>query len=277
MTWPSRTFFKRMSGTAPSLSRLCKSRYSQDPDSEPRESSSGCLLVLLLSLAAAANLVAGSVSGRVELRDSQDAAVRKRMDFSGVVVWLEPVTGSPAPAAPGALAKMIQKDKTFTPHVLPIRVGTRVDFPNFDPIFHNAFSNYNGQLFDVGLYPPGTSRRVRFARPGVVRVFCNIHAAMSAVIVVLNTPYFETTPKNGSFQLNNIPPGEYALRLFHERATQATLDSLTRRVTVTEGSVTLPVIGISESGYIVIPHHNKYGHDYTDPPADNGVYPAVRK
>jgi plastocyanin len=232
---------------------------------------------LFLSLVGATTLAGGSVSGRVELRDSQDAAVRKHKDFSGVVVWLEPVAASPDPPPPGAIAKMIQKDKTFTPHVLPIRVGTSVDFPNADPIFHNAFSNYNGQLFDVGLYPPGTSRRVRFARPGVVRVFCNIHANMSAVIVVLNTPYFEATQKNGTFQLNDIPPGEYTLRFFHERATQATLDSLTRRVTIGGGSVTLPTSGISESGYIVIPHHNKYGHDYTDPPDDGGVYPAVRK
>ena len=232
---------------------------------------------LFLSLVGATTLVGGSVSGRVELRDSKDAAVRKHMDFSGVVVWLEPVAGSLGPAPSGAVAKMVQKNKTFTPHVLPIRVGTNVDFPNFDPIFHNAFSNYNGELFDVGLYPPGTSQRKRFARPGVVRVFCNIHANMSAVIVVLNTPYFEATLKNGMFQLDNIPPGEYSLHFFHERATQATLDSLTRRVTVTEAGVTLPAIAISESGYIVIPHHNKYGHDYTDPPDDGGVYPAVRK
>ncbi|MBZ5634282.1 MAG: hypothetical protein LAO55_14265 [Acidobacteriia bacterium] len=232
---------------------------------------------LLLSLAAATTLAAGSVSGRVELRDSQDAAVRKHMDFSGVVVWLEPAAGSPAPPPAGTVARMVQKDKTFTPHVLPIRVGTSVDFPNFDPIFHNAFSNYNGRIFDVGLYPPGTSQRVLFSRPGIVRVFCNIHANMSAVIVVLSTPYFEVTPKNGNFQLQDIPPGEYTLRFFHERATQATLDALTRRVTVPEGSATLPAIGISESGYIVIPHHNKYGHDYTDPPDDGGIYPAVRK
>lgn len=232
---------------------------------------------LLLSFAAT-NLLAGSVTGKVELRDSQDAAVRKHMDFSGVVVWLEPLAGSPHSAvAAGAAARMVQKDKTFTPHVLPIQVGTTVDFPNFDPIFHNAFSNYNGQLFDVGLYPPGTTRPVRFARPGIVRVFCNIHATMSAVIVVLNTPYFETTQKNGSYQFHDVPPGEYTLRFFHERATQATLDSLARRVTVTEGSVSLPAVGISESGYIVISHHNKYGQDYTAEPDEGGVYPAVRK
>jgi len=230
-----------------------------------------------LILIFASVLTAGSVSGRVELRDSHDAAVRKHGDFSGVVVWLEPVNPAAVPQAGDAVAKMIQKDKTFTPHVLPIRVGTSVEFPNFDPIFHNAFSNYNGQLFDVGLYPPGTSRRVRFARPGIVRVFCNIHAAMSAVIVVLNSPYFDATQKNGNFQLNSVPPGEYTLHFFHERATQATLDSLTRRITIPDGSVALPAIGISESGYIVIPHRNKYGHDYTDAPDDGGVYPAVRK
>ena len=238
-------------------------------------------LNLTLSLAVATALVAGSVSGRVELRDSQETAVRKHMDFSGVVVWLEPLNGSqapaPAPAQERPMAKMVQKNKTFTPHVLPIRVGTSVDFPNFDPIFHNAFSNYNGQLFDVGLYPPGSSRRVRFARPGVVRVFCNIHAAMSAVIVVLDTPYFVTSEKSGNFQLDNIPAGEYTLHVFHERAPQGTLDALSRRVTVAAASVTVPGIGISESGYIVIPHHNKYGHDYTDAPDDGGVYPAVRK
>jgi hypothetical protein len=127
------------------------------------------------------------------------------------------------------------------------------------------------------LYPPGTSRRERFTQLGIVRVFCNIHANMSAVIVVLGTPFFEVTQRNGIFQLNDVPPGEYTLRFFHERATQATLDSLTRRLTVAEGSVALPAIGISESGYIVIPHHNKYGHDYTDAPDDGGVYPAVRK
>ena len=222
-------------------------------------------------------LAAGSLTGRVDLRDSKDAAVRKHGDFSGVVVWLDPVNQTSAPPPSSAVARMLQKDKTFTPHVLAIRVGTSVDFPNFDPIFHNAFSNYNGQPFDVGLYPPGKSRRVRFSWPGIVRVFCNIHANMSAVILVLNTPYFETTQKSGAFQLNDVPPGEYTLRFFHERATQATLDSLARRVTVPDGSVSLPPIGISESGYIVIPHHNKYGRDYTNPPDDDGVYPAVRK
>jgi hypothetical protein len=172
---------------------------------------------------------------------------------------------------------MVQKDKTFTPHVLVVPVGTIVAFPNFDPIFHNAFSNYDGQLFDVGLYPPGTSRSVRFNRPGLVRVFCNIHASMSAVIAVLATPYYDSSQKNGSFEIRDVPPGEYRLMVFHERATPATLNALHRKITVgAGGSLVLPPIAVSESGYLVVPHTNKFGHEYSDPD-ERGVYPAKRK
>jgi plastocyanin len=220
---------------------------------------------------------AGDVSGRVELRDSKESAVRRKKDYSGVVVWLDPINKTVPAAAIAGHARMIQKDKTFTPHILAIRAGTTVDFPNFDPIFHNAFSNYNGKVFDVGLYPPGTSRSVQFPRPGVVRVFCNIHATMSAIIVVLNTPYFDTTRKDGTFQFSAVPAGEYWLRLFHERATQATLDRAARRIRVTAEPVALTTIPISESGYLPIPHKNKYGRAYSDEPDDPGVYPAARK
>ena len=126
-------------------------------------------------------------------------------DYSGVVVSLKSAPGSPATAVQGTRATILQKDKTFSPHVLAIPVGSLVDFPNADPIFHNAFSSYSGQVFDVGLYPPGTSRSVRFTREGVVRVFCNIHSSMSAMIVVLATPYYATTRKDGSFEIAGVP------------------------------------------------------------------------
>jgi plastocyanin len=226
---------------------------------------------------AALPLVAATVSGRVELKDSRDPAVRKKLDYSGVVISLKPLNGVLPARITNVRARMLQKNKTFTPQVLAVTVGASVDFPNLDPIFHNAFSSYNGQIFDVGLYAPGTSQAVHFRREGVVRVFCNIHSSMSAVIVVLATPYFDTTNVSGAFEIPNVAPGEYEMHVFHERATDATLARLERRVSVNESNIALPVISISESGYLPIPHKNKYGRDYRPETDDHNIYPAVRK
>ncbi len=213
----------------------------------------------------AVQLAAGTVTGHVRLTDSM---VKKHVNFSNVVVWLE----NPGPYAPLTKhVRMLQKDKTFTPHVLAISAGTFVDFPNADPIFHSAFSNFNGQIFDIGLYPPGSTRSVRFSRPGIVRVFCNIHPAMSAVIVVVNSSLFDKTGEDGSFTLTNVPAGDYELHFFHERATSETLDKLTRRVVVNGGTIDLGVIDISETGYLPIPHKNKYGRDYPDHQQDYSI------
>ena len=208
----------------------------------------------------------------VSLRDSRVDAVNKHRDYSGIVISLLPMDGIAEPP-PARHATMSQKDKMFLPHVLPVLAGTTVDFPNFDPIFHNAFSSYNGQVFDVGLYPPGSTKSVRFTRTGVVRVFCNIHPAMSAVILVLGTPYFTTTGKDGSFSID-VPPGAYELNVFHERATEQTLQQLGQRLLVTDKPLRLAPIAVSESGYLPAPHKNKYGKDYGPPPDDQVSYPA---
>jgi plastocyanin len=222
----------------------------------------------------AAAACGATLSGTIVLSDSHVEAVNRQKDFSGVVVYAQPV-GRQLPAPPVTHATMLQKGKTFTPHILPVMAGTTIDFPNSDPIFHNAFSSYNGQIFDVGLYPPGTSRSVRFTRLGVLRVFCNIHPTMSAIILVLNTPYFVKTSKNGSFNLN-VPPGEYDLSIFHERATEQELAGLARRLIVPETALRVPPIMVSEAGYLVAPHKNKYGHDYPASADDQVLYPVVR-
>jgi plastocyanin len=220
-----------------------------------------------------------SVSGKVELAFSQDPNVRKHLDYSGVVLWLEPVAGQVAgevvmPAA-SRHAEMLQKNKTFSPHVLAISVGTTVDFPNRDFIFHNAFSNYNGEAFDIGLYPPRTSKSTVFSRAGVVRVFCNIHPTMSAVIVVLKSPYFSVSDRNGAVQISGVPPGSYRLHVFHERATEQTLEALSRIVEVSSDGLQLPAISVSESGYLQLPHKNKFGKDYP-PVTDSGGYVGTK-
>jgi plastocyanin len=218
---------------------------------------------------------AATVTGRVELVLSQDPNVRKHLDYSGVVVWLEPVSGATALPVRARHAEMTQKGKAFSPHVLAIPIGATVDFPNYDPIFHNAFSNYNGQIFDIGLYPPGATRSIAFRRPGVVRVFCNIHPAMSAVIVVLKSPYFGVSNKNGAVQISGVPPGSYRMQVFHERATEQTLAATTRVVEIPEEGAQLAPISISESGYLQLPHKNKFGKDYP-PVTDSGGYVGTK-
>ena len=216
-----------------------------------------------------------TVSAHVQLASSNDPSVRKHQDYSGVVVWLEPIAGLPVLLAKPAHVTMIQKDKTFSPHVLAIMIGTTVDFPNYDPIFHNAFSNYNGQLFDIGLYPPGSTRSIVFRREGIVRVFCNIHPTMSAVIVVLKFPYFSVSNKNGDLQMTGVPAGSYRMHVFHERATEQTLAALTKTVEISEERIQLQEISVSESGYLQLPHQNKYGREYP-PDADSGAYPGKK-
>ncbi len=231
------------------------------------------LIFFSLSFAAAEPVV---FRGRVELKDSREASVRKGMDFSGVVVALRPASAPDHALATLKHVRMLQKDKTFKPHVLAVETGSFVDFPNADPIFHNAFSSFSGQIFDIGLYPPGSSRSVRFSRPGVVRVFCNIHAAMSAVIVVLDTPYFAVTAPDGSYAIN-APSGLYEMHVYHERATEQQLRSFSRTIQLTGATEPQPTIFISEAGFLPSPHKNKHGQDYGAFPDDNSVYPGVRK
>ncbi len=205
---------------------------------------------------------AGVVSGTVVLENSGTG--RESRDLSGVVISLEPVGGKVAPAP--VRARMLQKNKTFSPHVLTVPVGSTIDFPNADPIFHNAFSNFNGQIFDIGLYPPGKSRAVVFRRPGVVRVFCNIHPAMSAVIVVVDTPYFGVTDREGRYRIAAVPAGTYQLTVFHERATSEVLARASRTVEVGEAGAAVSLT-LSEAGYLPTQHANKFGKAY---PRDAG-------
>ena len=230
-------------------------------------------LRICFNLLVTAPAFAATVTGSVELADSRDPGVRKRKDYSGVVVWLEPVKGK-APAALPKNVQMLQKGKRFSPHILAVPVGTTVEFPNLDPIFHNAFSNFSGQPFDTGLYPPGTSQKVVFRRDGIVRVFCNIHSTMSAVIVVTKTPWVAATTRAGEYRIEGVPPGEYQMKVFHERVPEITLRSLERTIVVDRETVTQELVRISESGYLEVPHKNKYGQDYPPAPQEHMVYPG---
>jgi plastocyanin len=113
--------------------------------------------------------------------------------------------------------RMSQRDETFDPHVLAVLQGTTVDFPNRDDLFHNVFSLSSAKAFDLGRYPKGGSRPVTFDKPGRVEVFCHIHSDMSAIVLVLENPYFTSPDAKGHFVIDSVPPGDYAVVGWHQR------------------------------------------------------------
>jgi len=138
--------------------------------------------------------------------------------FANVVIYLESapqLNRAQGSAVPGDT--MRQHGALFVPYVLPIMVGTTVEFTNDDPFYHNVFSLSRVREFDLGRYPRGESKQVRFPKAGVVQVFCHIHADMSAYILVLDNPFYVIPDAQGHFALENIPPGDYRLVTWHER------------------------------------------------------------
>jgi plastocyanin len=197
-------------------------------------------------------------------------AAGKAQDASNVAVWLTPLDRTdtngqhypPTDKPP----QLVQWHKTFEPHVMIVPVGTRVEFPNKDPFFHNIFSLFDGRRFDLGLYEAGTTRSVLFDRAGVSFLFCNIHAEMSAVIVSVATPYFGLSDRSGNLIIRGVPNGRYQMNAWYERASPEYLKGLTRTVTISDSTRSLGPLRIEESPKFTPAHKNKYGLDYVPPP-----------
>jgi plastocyanin len=202
-------------------------------------------LFLVLTAAAAS---AGPVSGAVRTRTREGVAP------AAAVVYAEPLDAA-APRKPGRFT-LAQKNKTFQPHLLPIPAGSTVEFPNNDPIFHNVFSLSSPQPFDLGLYRAGQSRSRAFARPGTYRVFCNIHPQMTALILVLPTPYATTVTGDGRFLLD-LPPGRYRLTAVSERAEPVSVE-----IVSAAGATGAPDLTLDESSWVFVQHKDKFGKDY---------------
>jgi plastocyanin len=119
-------------------------------------------------------------------------------------------------SSPMAKAVVDQRNKTFIPHVSVVTVGTAVQFPNNDKVFHNVFAYFHAKKFDLGMYPRGATKTVSFDRKGLVALLCNVHSEMSAYIMVVDTPYFAVTDKQGKFSIKDVPAGTYKLQVWHE-------------------------------------------------------------
>ncbi len=198
-------------------------------------------------------------------------------DASEVVVWLMPLDRPAASSAPAAQTdkrpQLVQKNKSFHPHLLVTRVGSVVDFPNRDPFFHNVFSLFDGKRFDLGLYEAGATNSVRFDRPGVSFLFCNIHPEMSAVVVAVDTPYYGVSDKSSNVSLANVPDGRYELHVWYERSLPEDLKDLNKTVHVGSAARDLGTIAVAENPSFSTAHKNKYGQDYAPPPAQTYSHP----
>jgi len=195
------------------------------------------LLVLLISLPGLVPTHAGTIVGIVRAEgkagaerepasgayESRKFKFAEKVDYKELrdfVVYVDqPLGEKPVPPAK-PLQVVVQKDATFTPHVLPVVVGTTVEWPNKDEIYHNAFSFSDAKPFDLGLYKEQT-KSVTFDKPGRVDIFCSIHTTMHCIVLVLENPFFASADAKGQYRIENVPAGTYRLKAWHERLPSA--------------------------------------------------------
>ena len=186
----------------------------------------------------------GTIRGRVDVRRAAPQMERRpnvadlggpppqqadRQDLRRSVVYLESAPAAAFPDVEPLHASMDQRNETFIPHVLAITAGTTVDFPNSDKTYHNVFSISKARSFDLGRYAAGRSKAVRFDRPGIVRVFCEIHSHMNAFILVFSHRYFAVTGPDGRYQIPRVPAGRYTLDAWNEGTVRES-----RQITIPE-------------------------------------------
>jgi plastocyanin len=169
-----------------------------------------CAAVVALVLMASEPSFSGNISGTIKARGAKNGA--------NAVIYIDSVQGKKF-APPKEHPTMDQKDLTFRPHVLPVVVGTTVEFLNSDNVLHNVFSpdGCTGK-FNLGSWPKGKTKAFTFKEPGcMATLLCNVHPEMEGFVVVVPTPYFSVSDKDGSYVIKDVPPGKYTLRIWHEK------------------------------------------------------------
>ena len=154
---------------------------------------------------------AANISGKVRTPAASDAEA---------VVFIDKIPGKTF-APPAKAETLDQINLKFVPHVMAVLAGTTVLFPNSDVVRHNVFSPGPSLKFTLGTYPVHTTKAQVFNKPGVVTLLCNIHAEMSAFVVVTETPYYAISDAQGNYTIANVPPGRYVLRVWHEKSKVA--------------------------------------------------------
>lgn len=213
-------------------------------------SAAGFWAVAAVTAAAGAAPAVAQVSGRLLVTD---AGGRPAQDLGNAVVYIE--GRGPRPSA--SRVDMSLDARQFRPRVMVVQVNTTVQFPNLDPFNHNVFSLNEPNAFDLGLYGRNQTQSHRFTRPGLVRVYCNIHPRMTGFIIVRDNPWFAQPGADGSFTIADVPPGRYTLKVWHERAGDAE-----QRITVPSGGLSGLTVQMDASTYQYVQHKNKFGQEY---------------
>ncbi|MBI4501473.1 MAG: hypothetical protein HY700_09960 [Gemmatimonadetes bacterium] len=193
-----------------------------------------------------------TVTGRVSIMERGN---KPGTDVGQTVLWLEGPGLKPSPAKP---ATVLTEGKEFRPRVTVIPAGSMVSFPNNDPFNHNVFSLSDEGAFDLGLYGRGQAKSSRFNRPGVIRVYCNVHATMAAFIVVRENPHYAQPSADGTFVIAGVPPGTYVLHVWHERTPE-----VTRALEVGPQGAPAVEVQLDARGYKFVEHLNKFGQPYS--------------
>jgi plastocyanin len=189
---------------------------------------------------------------------------KKRLPGEDSVVWMP---GLRAPARAKDYVKVAQNKKQFEPRLAIVSVGSTVDFPNYDRVFHNVFSVSTARSFDLGLYRKGKSKAVRFDQPGLVQVYCNIHPHMAAYVMVVDSPIHGVADDQGRITLRDIPAGRRTIEGWNVRG-----GFWSREVMIRAGRMTAVTVDLDISSWRQASHLNKHGKEYPPPDDDDFRY-----
>jgi plastocyanin len=194
-----------------------------------------------------------AVTGQVTILERHD---RTANDLAQTVLWL---TGTAVPDGVPSRVDMATEGKQFTPRLTVLAPGSSVTFPNHDPFNHNVFSLSPEGPFDLGLYGRGEAKSVTFVRTGVIRVYCNVHAQMRGLVVVVASGLVTQPAADGSFRFESVPPGDYTLHAWHERGGETS-----QPLQVTAAAHAPVMITLDARGYRLLAHTRKNGQSYND-------------
>jgi plastocyanin len=211
-------------------------------------------VLLIASLFAVRPVIAqGAVSGRVAMQEKPGEATK---DFDATVVYLMP-KGAPAHFTE-VKSQMAMNGRQFSPRVRVVTTGSTVEYMNQDPFSHNIFSTAPGAAFDLGTYGSGVAKSTPFKKAGAFPVYCNIHAQMTAFVVVVSTSHYTQAGADARWKIANVPAGKWELHVWHERAPEVTQDIDVPAAGLANVDVTLDARGFKQ-----VAHKDKMGKDYT--------------